>query len=244
MGGLYNRAPMRAIVRAPSAAYARCLQRAPAPIDVARALDQHAAYVEALRACGLEVTVLPPEPEMADACFVEDVVVMAGDVAVLTRPGAPSRMAEVESVAAAFSRVARMERGRLDGGDVMVAGDVAFVGLSDRTDAEGARELSQWLNVRAMPVPEGWLHLKSGATPLSGQAILARGGEFAGFEVVATEERYGANVLAVGSHVIVSAAAPRTAEMLRRRGFETHVVELSEFHKGDAMVTCLSVITG
>lgn len=234
---------MRAIVRPPSPAYARCLRRVPAQIDVGRALDQHAAYVEALRACGLEVTILPPEPDLPDACFVEDVAVIAGGVAILTRPGAPSRMAEVEGVGAALGNAHRMERGRLDGGDVIVMADAALVGLSDRTDAEGAAELSRRLDVRTMPVPAGWLHLKSGATPLGPRTILRRGGAFPGYEVVDTDEILGANVVAVARHVVISAAAPKTAELLRRRGFAVHAVDLSEFHKGDAMATCLSLIT-
>lgn len=239
---------MRALVRPPSDAYARCLRTdASRAIDVAKAREQHACYCEALRACGVQLVTLPPEADLPDACFVEDTAVVVGRVAVITRPGAASRRGETESVARVLAQtheVRRVERGFVDGGDVMVAGGVAFVGLSSRTDETGARELGGALGMEVRTVRARGLHLKSDVTPLGAGRLLMRRGAytFGGFDVVETDEPLGGNVLAVGGHVIASAAAPRTAEALRALGLDVRAVALGEFHAGDAGVTCLSVL--
>jgi dimethylargininase len=224
----------------------RCLRSNPIAIDVPRALEQHTAYARALRDCGLAVRVLPPEPDLPDACFVEDTAVVVEDRIVLTRPGAPSRLPEIESIRSAL-RGESIEEGRLDGGDVLVVGRTAYVGLSDRTDERGAKSLERLgIHVRRVPV-RGLLHLKTGVTPVGPRTLLQlRGafprGTFEGLDVLQTEEPLGANVLAIGEQVIVSASAPRTADLLRDRGLRVHSVDLSEFHAGDAGVTCLSLI--
>jgi dimethylargininase len=235
----------RAIVRPPSPAYARCLRSEPVPIDVPRALAQHEAYRRAL-AEFCEVVVLPPEPDLPDACFVEDTAVIVDGRAVISRPGAPSRRPETESIEKRLPVRGRIERGFLDGGDVMVAGGVAFVGLTARTDRAGAEELGRHVPVRTVPARE-WLHLKVAVTPIGPRALVQyRGaypaGTFEGFEIAETDELAGANVLVVGEDAVVSAAAPETAAMLRARGLRVRVVEVGEFHAGDAGVTCLSLI--
>ena len=221
-------------------------------IDVAKARVQHASYCDALRACGLEVIALQPERDMPDACFVEDAAVISGGIAAITRPGAEERRAETPSVERALSRLCRcvpMTRGRLDGGDVLVADGVALVGLSARTDEAGVRELGSILGlpVRTIPV-RGLLHLKSGATRIGPRRLMVlagafRAGDFEGFELIETDEPAGATVLEFEGHAIVSAAAARTAARLRSLGLRVHAVDIGEFHAGDAGVTCLSVIS-
>jgi dimethylargininase len=241
----------RSYVRPPSDAYLRCLREDKSvPVDVARARVQHEGYRAAL-AKFTDMVALDPEPDLPDACFVEDTAVIAGGVAVITKPGAASRRPEIATVQKALEKVRecrRIERGFLDGGDVMVAGGVAFVGLSLRTDHIGASELERLSGLEVKLIPLGsWLHLKTAITPLDSKTLIqARGaypaGAFPGFEVLETDELLGANVMAVGSDVIVSAGAPRTAAMLAARGMTVHSVELSEFHAGDAGTTCLSLI--
>lgn len=244
-----------ALVRPPSRAYARCIRKDPSrPIDVGRAQAQHTEYCAALAWAGCAVAWLAPEADLPDACFVEDTAVVVGDLAVMTRPGAPAREPEVPSVRAFLAtrlRVVDMDRGHLDGGDVLVAGKTAFVGLSGRTDEEGARCLAERLAevgiaVRTVRVA-GLLHLKTGATPLDDRRILARegafpSGTFEGYEVVETDELYGSTVLAIGGRAIVSTAAPRTARRLEVEGLHVRPVDVTEFHAGDAGVTCLSIV--
>ncbi len=202
----------------------------------------------------MELVRLPPAAEYPDGCFVEDAAVIIGPCAVITRPGAESRRGEtvsVERILARTHRIRRIERGFVDGGDVLVAGNVAFVGLSARTDRLGTAELGRVLasmSVKARTVPvHRLLHLKSGATPIGPSAILQTAGAFptgtfSGFEVVESDEPLGGNVLVAGRHAIVSSAAPRTADRLSARGLDVHLVEIGEFHAGDSGVTCLSVI--
>ena len=99
-------ASTRAIVRLPGRSYAQGLTTSAAlgRPDLERALQQHAAYCEALRECGLELTVLEPDERYPDGTFVEDTAVVAARVAVTSRPGAPTRAGEVPSVAAALAR--------------------------------------------------------------------------------------------------------------------------------------------
>jgi dimethylargininase len=152
---------MKVIVRPPGKTFRNALSEHPArdTIDVALAREQHAVFVGALRATGTDVVELPPDDELADACFVSDVLITlpkAGDqgagavIAVATRPGAPSRRPEVGSVLEAGRRLVgpgcRVTEiaapGTLDGGDVIVFGDHVAIGVSARTNRHGAEQLA------------------------------------------------------------------------------------------------------
>ncbi len=132
----------RAFTRAVSPRLPECqlthLQRA--PIDAARAAEQHAAYERALVDAGFEIVRLPELADDPDAVFVEDTALLLGEHAVITRPGAASRIGEIDSTAAGLSdvfEIHRIERGHVDGGDVLRIGQRLYVGLSTRTDADG-----------------------------------------------------------------------------------------------------------
>lgn len=261
-------APVRALVRAVPARYGDCLRSEPSRgIDLDAARRQHAGYVEALRALGIEVEVLPPADDLPDACFVEDAVVALDRHALLTCPGAASRRAEVASVGAALEAhraVRRMDldpRGgegalaTLDGGDVLRVGSVLFVGLSTRTSPAGVAALREvaaldGLTVETLEV-RGGLHLKSACTLASARVVLidpaildaaaVRTFERAGLTCVDALEPVGANVLALGATVLASAAAPRTVQRLVALDLPVCVVDVGEFHAGDGALTCLSV---
>ena len=129
--------------------------------DHAKALEQHAAYVEALRGCGLAVTVLPADEAYPDSVFIEDTAVLSERAAVITRPGAPSRRGEEVAVAAALKKhYSAMEfivaPGTLEGGDVFKESDHFYVGISARTNLEGIRQLAVFLQGQGYtvtPVP-------------------------------------------------------------------------------------------
>jgi dimethylargininase len=191
----------RSYVRPPSDAYLRCLREDKSvAVDPAKAKLQHDGYREALSKF-TELVALAPEADLPDACFVEDTAVAAGRIAVITKPGAVSRRPEIATIEQALSKeyeCRRIERGFLDGGDVMVVGGVAFVGLSLRTDHIGASELERLSEMEVKLIPLGnWLHLKTAVTPLDDKTLLqARGaypkGTFPGFEVLETDELLGA----------------------------------------------------
>jgi dimethylargininase len=232
------------------------LQRS--PIDLRRAQRQHAGYVELLRELGLEVVALPPLPDHPDGVFVEDVLVVVGRTAVLTRPGASSRRGEVDSVRAhvearGLTLTSITAPGTLDGGDVLQVGDTLYIGDSSRTSAQGADQLAELVapmdrSVVRVPVRRV-LHLKSAATALPDGTIVALPGcvphaAFAGHEVIDAVEPTGGDVLLVGDTVVISATAPRTAERIAERGFEVRPVEVDELEKAEAGVTCMSVLLG
>lgn len=249
------------LVRTLSPRFAACVRQDPTePIDVDRARAQHETYVAALRAAVAVVIEVPGAPEHPDGVFVEDAASMIdGSTALITRPGAPSRRAEVDSVASALAalgveRIHMRPPAMLDGGDVLPVGGGFLVGLSARTNAAGAEVLAaaareRGLVTKAVPVRWG-LHLRTGCT-LADESTLLFYRRAAldvapltalGLECVAVDEPQGANVLALGKRrVLVSSAGPKTADLLARRGLEVTVLDVSELHKADAALTCPSV---
>lgn len=247
-----------AITRPPAASYADGITTSDlGPPDLALALRQHAAYVRALRECGLEVAVLDPAPAFPDACFVEDSALLTPRGAIVTRPGADSRRGEAALIEAEiedrFERVAWIEApGTLDAGDVMMVGDHFFVGLSARTNAAGAEQLLAILDEfglggETVPMRE-MLHLKTGVNSLEHNRLLVTGEfvgapAFRGFECieVPSDEAYAANSLWINDVVLVPAGRPRTLAMIRALDYEVRELDVSEFEKMDGGLSCLSL---
>mgnify|MGYP003376228211 FL=1 len=115
--------------------------------DYELALKQHDAYIEALKSCGVNVTVLEADEEFPDSCFVEDTAVLTRKCAIITNPGAASRNKEVEAMIPVIKKFYSEDcieyikaPGTLEGGDVMMVGDHFYVGRSARTNEEGIRQ--------------------------------------------------------------------------------------------------------
>lgn len=250
-----------AIVRLPGRNFADGLTTAGLGLpQYSRALEQHALYCEALKECGLAFTTLEADLRFPDSTFVEDTAVLTARGAVLTRPGAPSREGEVAAIRATienlFPTVYEIHApGTLDGGDICQAEEHFFVGLSQRTNEEGAGQLAAHLaalgytssvvDVRGMP---GILHLKSGISYIGNRALVAieemAGNQaFTGYEFirVTAEESYAANCVRVNHRVLVAAGHPRLIEELAERGFNPLALDLSEFQKMDGGLSCLSL---
>lgn len=251
---------MIAIVRELPTSFANALSANPpaTPIDVALARAQHAAYRAALVAAKIDVRVLPADEALPDCCFVEDTAVVAGEVALSTRPGAPSRQGEPPAVAAVlaeYMEVATMAApATLDGGDCMVLGGKIFVGRSARTNAAGIARLAEVfepLGYEIVPIelPRDVLHLKCVCAPLpDGRMTLADATipaeAFGDVDIVSipASEAYAANVLSLGSRVLVAEGFPRTRDVLAKVGFTPHPIATTEFRKADGALTCLSVL--
>jgi dimethylargininase len=248
-----------ALVREVSAALGRCelthLLRS--PIDAARAARQHGEYTRALQALGCTLEWLPPLAEYPDGVFVEDTVVALDTVAVVTRPGASSRRGETPSMAAALERHRRVahirEPGLLDGGDVLHIGRTLYVGTSTRTNAEGIAQLGQRLGPHGHRVQaaalQGCLHLKSAVSFIPPHTLLVNPAwvdpaVFGELRRVAVDEDepYAANTLTVGATTLISAACPRTRERLEAAGITTQALDVSELHKAEGGLTCMSVL--
>lgn len=251
----------RAIVRPPAAIFAEGLTSAElGPPDFAKALEQHARYCATLEFCELHLITLPADAEFPDATFVEDTAIVTDDFAVLARPGAPTRRGEVARIepalAGCFGDVhAILAPGTLDGGDVCQADDHFFIGLSERTNEIGARQLagllarkgytSSLIDIRGL---HSLLHLKSGMTALGDGRIvaiatLADHEALRGREIVhvARGEGYAANVLQLNDHVVVAAGFPRLHDQLDALGYGVIALDMSEFRKMDGALTCLSL---
>ena len=251
----------RAIVRVPTANLAEGLTTVDlgAP-DFDRALVQHEAYCAALERCGLNILRLEPDARYPDATFVEDTAVLTERCAVLTRPGASSRTGEVagvsDLVAEFYSKLhSIIAPGTLDGGDICEAGNHFFIGVSERTNEDGARQLarvlasfdytSSFVDIRGV---SGILHLKSGIAHLGDNQLvviesLRDRAEFQAFDLVsvAAGEEYAANCVRVNNHVLMAAGYPILESTLQEKGYQTIALEMTEFQKVDGGLSCLSL---
>jgi len=248
-----------AITRGVSPALARCelthLERA--PIDVARAAAQHAAYERALAELGCAVVALPAAPDLPDCVFVEDTAVVVDELAVITRPGAASRRPETVAVARELARRRPLAEiaapGTLDGGDVLRLGQRVLVGRSGRSNDAGIARLAALLaphgyTVEGVPV-SGCLHLKSAVTQVAPAAVLLNpawvdAATFAGWRVLEVDpaEPHAANALLVGDAVVYPTAYPRTAASLAAAGVRAVLVDVSELARAEGAVTCCSIV--
>ncbi|MGB8212287.1 MAG: arginine deiminase-related protein [Anaerolineales bacterium] len=227
------------------------------PIDLGRANMQHHAYEEALKSLGVEVLSLPEELSLPDAVFVEDVAVVLDECAILTRPGADSRRPETESIAKALAPYRTLypikAPGRLDGGDVLVAGKRIWVGLSTRSNQSAIDQMQACLGpygytVHAVPV-SGCLHLKSAVTRLAEDTLLINPvwvdrANFPGMQFIEVHpsEPYAANILLVGDALIYQPAYPQTCARLEAAGLHPLLVDQSELSKAEGALTCCSLI--
>jgi dimethylargininase len=229
------------------------IQRSSVDADIA--MKQWEGYVRAFVDAGWRVTEVEPAPECPDSVFVEDTVVVYGDLAVIARSGAVERRPETtateKAVAELGYRIAHIEApGVLDGGDVLKHGGTVYVGQSGRTNADGIRQLTKHLapfgaTVVAVPLTKA-LHLKSAVTALPDGTVI-------GYKPVVDDpsvfgdflpvpEEPGAHVVLLGDgKLLMSSRAPRTAAMLQTRGYQPVLVDIGEFEKLEGCVTCLSV---
>lgn len=249
----------RAIVRQPAKSLVHGLTSANlGHPDYALALAQHQHYVDMLGACDLEVTVLPPADEFPDSCFIEDPVLLTGHGAILTRPGALSRLGEValnrEAIAAFYGDNIKeiTAPGTLDAGDVLRVDNHFYIGLSKRTNQEGARQLTHILThyeyTASVLALKEVLHLKTGVSYLDKGNLLVSG-EFINHpalnllhqHVIDEEERYAANCILVNDIVLMPAGFPKTRHLISSLGYDIIEIDVSEFRKLDGGLSCLSL---
>jgi dimethylargininase len=252
----------RAVVCAPASTFANGLTSSGAlgRPDVRTALGQHREYCRALQACGLEIVALPPDERYPDGTFVEDTAVVAEGVAIVTRPGAESRVGEVSAVAAALGQLTSnpekiVSPGTLDGGDVCQVEEHFLIGISSRTNEAGAAQLTDIL------VRHGYtastvdirnraklLHLKSGMAYLGDKRCVIAADfpqveALDGYALIRIDaaENYAANCVRVNDEVLLPAGYPRIHSRLRDLGYTVRALDVSEFRKMDGGLSCLSI---
>jgi dimethylargininase len=226
--------------------------------DIAAFRADHAAYVAALRAAGVAVTVLPPLPAFPDSVFVEDTALCLPEAAIVLRPGAPSRFGEAAEMAPHLAArygdaVVTLAEGFVEGGDLLMAEGEILAGRSARTDAAGIAALAAavaplgW-RVRALATPPGVLHFKTDCSLMDETTILATDrlaatGAFAGYRVirVAEGEEAAANAIRVNDRVLFPAGFPRTRDRLLAAGYAVTEIGNAEAAKLDGGMSCLSL---
>jgi len=226
--------------------------------DIKRFSAEHLAYINVLERAGLKVNVLPSLEAFPDSVFVEDAALCLPGVAVILRPGAPSRAGEAGVIATALSDLGHETQhlspgGCVDGGDILVTDEVILVGLSERTNQDGFDALESILkgrgySVQAVHTPDNVLHFKSDCSLLDSETILATsrlsGAEcFDSFSVLTVPpgEEAAANSIRVNETVLVPAGYPATADMLSRSGYAVEVVAASQAALLDGGLSCMSL---
>ena len=262
--GAFDRSRKSAVVRSISSNYSNALSsyfgtKIPDPEE---ALGSHNAYITALRAHGTEVTVLPELPKFPDSCFVEDTAVMVDSKAIIPNMGHPSREGEQQAVIdhmSNFTEIIRMPKGaKLDGGDVVFFDDKYLVGISTRTNKEGAEFISTFIkedgyDVELINVPDTTLHLTTVcSSPREGTIIAAEGhlkenqiSHFAEEIIwIPKNETYACNTIGDSNdRLIIAGGFPKTKNILQNEGFRLMTVDMNPIMQADGSLTCLSVFT-
>ncbi len=225
--------------------------------DYDKAIIQHHSYIEVLQSCGLEVNVLESCEDYPDSTFVEDVALITPNCAIITRPGAESRRGEVEQIMAVlksqFNNLETIEApGTIEAGDVMMVGNHYYIGLSDRTNLQGAEQLIELLvkhgHTGSTVELKDVLHLKTGLSYLENNMLIVCGefkndstfSEFDHIEIP-EEESYAANCIWVNDNVLIPAGYPLSKEKISSTGYNVIEVDVSEFKKLDGGLSCLSL---
>jgi len=226
-------------------------------IDIDLARKQHAQYETALSDIGCKVKRLTEEPLFPDSVFVEDTAIMLNEMAIVARPGAETRRGETRSVSEVLSEYRTIFQivspGTLDGGDVLQMGRTLYVGVTDRSNESGIKQLIDLVSAYEYEVKkvqvDGCLHLKSAATPLGEDKLLVNRSwvdvkSFEGKSLIDIDpgEPYAANALFIDGEIVYPEGFPETRRCLEDAGFFVRTVDVSELQKAEGGVTCCSLI--
>lgn len=248
----------RAIVREPSKSMIDGLTTSSlGRPDYNLAIKQHRSYVDALQSCGLDIIRLEANEEFPDSTFVEDVALLTVECAIITRPGAISREGETEGMEEVLKRffetIYRIESpGTVEAGDIMMVGNHFYIGISERTNIEGARQVIGILEKHGMTGStiflDRVLHLKTGVSYLENNNLLACGEflnapEFRKYNIleIQRDEAYAANCIWVNGTVMVPCGYPNALRIISEAGYPVIEIDVSEFRKLDGGLSCLSL---
>ncbi|MCB2219767.1 MAG: N(G),N(G)-dimethylarginine dimethylaminohydrolase [Bacteroidetes bacterium] len=225
--------------------------------DFQKALVQHDGYIEALKQCGLEVTILDADERFPDSVFIEDIALLTPECAIIMLPGAPSRMAETDGMESVLKRFytnieSIQPPGNIEAGDIMMVGPHFYIGLSERTNQAGATQLISILKryglTGSLVKLKKLLHLKTGVSYLEENNLLVSDAffndpEFTNFDkiMVDDDEAYAANSVWINGKVLVPKGFPKTTRKIQNRGFDVISLDVSEFQKLDGGLSCLSL---
>ena len=223
--------------------------------EYGKALEQHNAYCEILKRCGVEVIVLEADERYPDGCFVEDTAVVTKEVAITSRPGNPARLGEQERLASVLADYKLIESivapGTLEGGDIMRVENHFYIGLTKRTNIDGAKQLSSVLEkygyTSSTVSVNDILHLKTGIAYLGNNNFiavqeLAHIAQNSNVIILNKGEEYSANCLNVNDNLLIPKGFPKSKQNIVDLGYNIIEVEMSEYRKMDGGLTCLSLL--
>jgi dimethylargininase len=226
--------------------------------DPEKSLLQHNTLKALLINSGFETIDTGELKNHPNSVFTRDVSLVTPEGYVRLRMGLESRRGEEAWMAQRLEslgipKVANISgNGTVEGGDVILTGSIAFVGISKRTNKEGARQLAEILSrmnfdVRPVAVPEPFLHLGGAMSILAPNEVLCCQGIFPenflkGFNIIEVpdENFVSGNVISLGNNeVIAEKSNIATIEKLQRHGYLVHSLDLSEFIAGTGGPSCL-----
>ena len=203
----------------------------------------------------MELTVLDADERYPDGCFVEDTAVVNSRVKVISRPGAATRRGEEEAITRVLAGSGPVESitapGTLEGGDVLRAENHYFIGISERTNAEGAGQLAAILTTHGFTTSlirvEAGLHLKSDIAYLGdgnfiSTPVFSHVAHPANTIIPDPDEYYSANCLRVNDHLLIAKGFPKSKMKILELGYNIIELDMSEFRKMDGGLTCLSLL--
>jgi len=219
---------------------------------------QHLALTAALLKSGIEVFNIPELKDHPNSVFTRDASLVTPEGYVKLKMGLESRRDEEEWMAGQLESLGIKRSGSIsgngtvEGGDIIIAGSNAFVGISRRTNKEGVNQVSTILQtmhfeVRSVEVPEPFLHLGGAMSILSANDVLCCQGVFPikffkGFNriEVPKESFVSGNVISLGNHEVIAEKKNTAAiHTLKHHGYSVHPIDLSEFIKGTGGPSCL-----
>ncbi len=225
--------------------------------DYDKALKQHQNYIDALSSCRVEVIVLEADERFPDSTFVEDVALLTPHCAIITNPAAPSRRGEIENMRdvlnSHYADIGQIKTpGTVEAGDIMMVGNHYYIGLSERTNSEGAEQMIALLEKYGLSGSvvrlEKVLHLKTGLAYLEHNNLVVCGEfihhpEFKKFNkiIIPEEESYAANCIWVNDTVLIPSGFPKAKQTIIKAGYTVLEVDVSEFQKLDGGLSCLSL---
>lgn len=226
------------------------------PIDYNKALLQHRHYCQMLKRCGAKVTVLKDNPELPDSVFVEDPIVVFDELAIVTSIGVSSRREEIPVLKRYFEPLRPLYSiqlpAKLEGGDVLTIGRNVYVGQSSRSNYQGYLQLKQILEpfgYHLIPMAvTGCLHLKTAVCALDEETVLLNPRwidttPFTSYKIieVVTTEPFASNVMPINDTICMNGQNTQMVERVSQLGYQVETVDISEFVKAEAGLTCMSV---
>ena len=238
-----------------------------APCDIQLAQAQHADLVAAYSAYGVDIHMLPPEPELTMQVYARDSSVMTPYGAIITAMSQWWRRGENYAAIRMYEGLGipiydMVTAGTFEGGDfnVIEEGCVLIGCGGARTNEAGARQVAGWFEaegweVRLAFIDEYYVHIDLMVVPVADKLTAVcldctepwivewlRG---KGHEIIDVPFRdtmnLGCNMMSLGGdRVIAPASSTVLIEALRARGFDVTAVETAEISKTGGGIHCMA----